>query len=303
LRRTVEHETFGHWEILEAMESCRPDSDDLFDPALAPLVEVLTLDADLADCFQRQQHADAAVASAFRDVAVPDGLAERLLGRLAEARKEGTVPISASATMGLSPLRGVGPTAEIALRGLAPAAAATATAADRQRRFLSRRWWTAAAAALSTAAVLLTAAWVWVEIRHRAAYTPLAVLDEATEFFSGESPRTGSKPGEVSPPGGYPISRGILRTSQVRWRPIQGLLGCTGVAYDLSAPGDGRATLYVVSQAVPGLPTQPPREPRPTTAGCSAAAWQENGLLYVFVVDGGPGVYRTYLRLPSGPLT
>ena len=289
----MEHETLGHREILEAMESCRPGSDDLFDPALAPLVEVLTLDANFADRFRQQQHVDAAVASAFRDVAVPDGLAERLLGRLAEAHKEAT----AEAAL-------VGPMAEIARQGFTVAAATvTAIAAARQRRVLSRRWLAVAAAALSTAAVFLTAAWVWVEIHHRAAYTPLAVLDEATEFFSGESPRTGSKPGEVSPPDDYPISRGILRTSQVRWRAIQGLLGGTGVAYDLSAPGDGRATLYVLSQAVPGLPTQPPLEPRPTTGGCSAAAWQENGLLYVLVVDGSPGVYRSYLRLPSGPLT
>ena len=200
----MEHETFGHREILEAMESCRPGSDDLFDPALAPLVEVLTLDANLADRFRQQQHVDAAVASAFRDVAVPDGLAERLLGRLAEAHKEAT----AEAAL-------VGPMAEIARQGLAPVAAATVTAiaAARQRRVLSRRWLAVAAAALSTAAVFLTAAWVWVEIHHRAAYTPLAVLDEATEFFSGESPRTGSKPGEVSPPDDYPISRGILRSS------------------------------------------------------------------------------------------
>ena len=301
----MEHKNFGHREILEAMESCRPGSDDLFDPALAPLVEVLTLDPDLADRFQRQQQADAAVASAFRDVAVPDGLAERLLGRLAEAQKGATEATALAGAM-----------AEIAREGLAPVAAATATTATatmgtattataatttgRQRRLLSRRW-LAVSAALSTAAVLLAA--VCLAIPRKAAYTPSAVLNEATEFFSGESPCTGTKLGEVSPPADYPISRGILRTSLVRWRPIKGLLGCTGVAYDLSGPGDGRATLYVVSQAVAGLPTQPPLEPRPTTAGCSAAAWQENGLLYVLVVDGGPGVYRSYLRLPSGPLT
>ncbi len=93
----------------------------------------------------------------------------------------------------------------------------------------------------------------------------------------------------------------MLRTPQLRWRTIRGLLGSTGVAYDLSAPGGRRATLYVVSQAVAGLPTQPPLEPRPTTAGCWAAAWHEDGLLYVLVVEGGPGVYRSYLRLSSGP--
>ena len=114
----MEHENFGHREILEAMESCRPGSDDLFDPALAPLVEVLTLDPDLADRFQRQQQADAAVASAFRDVAVPDGLAERLLGRLARRGK--------SAHGGDGPCW---PMAEIAREGSQSAATATTATA------------------------------------------------------------------------------------------------------------------------------------------------------------------------------
>ena len=162
-----------------------------------------------------------------------------------------------------------------------------------------RRWLAVAAAALGTAAVLLAA--VWLRKPPGPAYTPSAVLDQATEFFIRESPRRGGPTGRGAPRAEYPISREVLRTPQVRWRPIRGLLGCTGVAYDLSAPGGRRATLYVVSQAVAGLPAQPPLEPRPTTAGCSAAAWQENGLLYVLVVDGGPGVYRSYLRLPSGP--
>ena len=128
----MEHETFGHREILEAMESCRPGSDDLFDPALAPLVEVLTLDANLADRFRQQQHVDAAVASAFRDVAVPDGLAERLLGRLAEVHKRRRRRRPSSAEWPKSPQEGLCDSR---------AATVTAIAAARQRsRSLAAGW-------------------------------------------------------------------------------------------------------------------------------------------------------------------
>jgi hypothetical protein len=211
----------------------------------------------------RPQRVDMALASALRDVPVPEHLAERLLDRLVEAR------------------------------------AATVAAAGPPRR-VKRRWLAAGAAALGAAAALLAAAWLY---GYRGpAYNAATVLDEATEFFRGESPAAASPPPAVAPPAEYPISREVLRTPPLRWRPIRGLLGAAGVAYDLSAPGGRRATLYVLSQAVADLPTQPPLVPRPTTAGCWAAAWHENGLLYVLVVDGGPGVYRGCLRLPSGPL-
>ncbi len=176
--------------------------------------------------------------------------------------------------------------------------AATPALAGQPRR-PRRRWLAVAAATLATAALLAAAAWL--ESHRAAPYDTAAVLDEATQFFSAESPGATSPAAAVAPPAGYPISREVLRTPQLRWRTIRGLLGSMGVAYDLSAPGGRRATLYVVSQAVAGLPTQPPLEPRPTTAGCWAAAWHEDGLLYVLVVEGGPGVYRGYLRLSSGP--
>jgi hypothetical protein len=157
-----------------------------------------------------------------------------------------------------------------------------------------------AAAALAAAAALLAA--VWIESRAATVYAPQAVLEQATEFFGTESPQAGWRLGEAAPPAGFPLSDDVLRTPQIRWRTIRGLLGRSGVAYDLSPPGGPRATLYVVSQASVGLPGQPPSKPWPTTAGCSAAAWQQGGLLYVLVVEGGPGVYRSCLRIPSGPV-
>ena len=148
-----------------------------------------------------------------------------------------------------------------------------------------RRWLAVAAAALSTAAVLLAA--VWLETTAGRPTRPRPCWTRRQNSSAASRRARDNRRG--SPPDDYPISREILRTPQVRWRPIRGLLGCTGVAYDLSAPGGRRATLYVVSRPCPDS-HPPPLEPRPTTAGCSAAAWQEDGLLYVLVVEGARGL-------------
>jgi hypothetical protein len=275
-------------QMLEAMESCRPGSDDPQDPALAGLAAAMAIYADFRGRFERQQRADLAMRAALGDVSLPEGLSRRLLERLAAAQAEKS-PLSRVAEQ-------VAPPAGKAASGWGP------------RRF-SRRWLAVAAAALAAAAVLLATAWLWT---HRSdAYTSVAAVEEeATYFFQSESPAPSHQLGEVSPPADYPLSREVVRTLQVRWRPIQGFLGRAGVAYDLAAPAGPagpaalRATLYVVSRVIPGLrATVPPPEPRRSTAGCSTAVWQEGDLLYVLVVEGGPGVYRGYLRSPSGPLT
>ena len=82
-----------HEQMLEAMESCRPGSDDLRDPALTGLAAAMAIDPGLADRFERQQRADMAVRDALRRRAHARGLGRRLLERLAEAQAEAS-PLS-----------------------------------------------------------------------------------------------------------------------------------------------------------------------------------------------------------------
>ena len=214
---------------------------------------------------ERLKRFDARLKAAVWDVPVPEGLDQRLLERLAAARAEE-----------------------------APQPAITAPPASISRR---RLLW--AASAVATSAVVLIAV---LGLNRQPAETPSMVVASAVQFFGAELPGPLHQMSEP-PPSDYPFSRDVLPTAQVRWRPIDGFLGVSGVAYDLSGPGDPRATLYVVFRTAAGLGDVPPSDPMSTTAGRSAAAWQTDGLVYVLVVEGDSRDYQRYLVLARGPLT
>jgi hypothetical protein len=128
------------------------------------------------------------------------------------------------------------------------------------------------------------------------------VLDEAIRCFmaNAEPGAIGSK--TISPTG-YPWSQWIVQVAGTRCRALDGFLGRPGVAYDLPGLGGVHAVLYVVCPCHPleGYPTSPAGRPF-TTAGCCASAWQENGLLYALVVKGETASYEAYLNLAVEPV-
>ncbi len=264
--------------FLEALDVCRPGSGDLGDPHLAPLAAAVARDAALRERLVRIARADAAVAAAFHDVPVPDGLARRLLERLAVAAPPatGAVPVPSSA----APLPSSSP---------AP-----------PHRY-SRRWLAIAAASLATAAALFMAALFGLHTPRP--LTPDSLMEEAMRLFAATPAGSGRLVAETPPPASYPFSSNLVRMAQVRWRWVAGFPGGPAIAYDLPGAGDSRATLYVARQTVPGLPVEPPLDPRWGTAGCSADAWQVGDTLYVLVVAGDSRDYRNYLDMSHAPLT
>ncbi len=178
----------------------------------------------------------------------------------------------------------------------------TADIVPARPKHVSRRWLVIAGGALTAAAVLLVAALVNL-MDTSASYDGAAVRQFAVKFFNSETPDTWNLLAEKSPPRNYPVSPAVMVTQAVRWRPISGFLGASGVAYDIPSRGGSRATLYVVKRTVSDLPDLPPMRPGLSTAGCSVSAWQSGGLLYVMVVRGGPQTYRRFLDLPRGPVT
>lgn len=266
--------------LREAIEACRPGSDDLHSPEMASLREQLAADPELQQFYDRVKHFDRRLAEAFRDVPVPEGLEARILARLGIA---GAVSAADSR----------GDVAEAAPMRRSPFDQPPEAAQSRR----SRRWLFRAAAAV--AASLLVGTFVYLQRP-----IPLAesqILDAARSAFQSEGTNAWN---EGAPPDRFLPSGYVRRVSlaRVKWRELEGFLGHQAVVYDLTRPDGPSARLYVVRANAAGLPPLPPSAPQSTTHGMSVSAWAERGLLCILVVDGTPRDYQRYLQLPQGPV-
>ena len=273
--------------ILEALEACRPGSDDLQDPAMEPLARQIGVFPELGTLYDRLQRTDRAIAVAFHRVPVSVGLAARILARLAGAPD----PLG-----DLLPIPRASADVPTLREDMPPKAAVCRT---------RRRSWLWAAGALAAAACVLVA--VLLNLPKAAKFPGVEeVLNQAIAFFDRDARTGGTLLGPASPPpAGYPPSAALpVRTCEVRWRPIDGFLDSRGTAYDITGPGGVSATLYVVKLGLPGLGSSPPGVPMLATGHRSTAVWQEGDLLYVLVVEGESREYeRFFLELATGPVT
>jgi len=273
--------------LLQAMEACRPDSEDLADPELAFLADQLAADPGLRAQFDRLKAFDRAVAEAFADVPVPESLEQRILTRIqpqtqrsanqpAEniAPETAPTPTADSAENGLVQLASSPPGESTAspTASMVPSLAASGSpdvslpgevsrgcAGSSVRQ--TRRWWLAVAAGGALAAV---AAGVVVVVTGALSRPPTfkQLLDEvvadAAQNLHSQTP-VGAAPDQVAPPANFPLSRQVAALRPTRWRMVE-LAGQRGVAYDLPRCGRARATLYVLESGVSGLPAVPPRK-------------------------------------------
>jgi hypothetical protein len=274
----------GDPRILEALEACRPGSDDLHDAAMEPLVRQMRLFPEFVDLYQRLQRTDHAVAEAFGRVPVPAGLADRVLARLNAAdMPTASVEFAPSARLSAADM----PTASV---GMAPSMAPSVP----PRRNRARRAWLVAAGAFAVAAAVLVA--VFLNSPKSSRFSVEDVLDETIAFFNGDTRAGGTPLGvEPLPPTSYPLSRALpTRSCQVRWRWVDSLLDCRGVAYDMVGPGGVAATVYVIPLSLSGCGSSPPGVPMLATGRRSAAVWQEEDRLYVLVVEGESREYERF---------
>jgi hypothetical protein len=217
-----------------------------------------------------RDHVDICLAAAFHDVPVPEGLAGRLLERLAAEPAERNAH------------------REFSTRVVPRSATGEA---------YNRRWLLVGGGLLTVAAGLVIA--VWLGTHRETRLSEQIVLDEAIQSFDVGIKDSGRLLSEA--PAEYPLSRMVRHTGTTKWRPVDRYLGCGGVVYDLPGPAGTHAALYVVERKVDGLGTSPALHPF-TTAGCCASAWQEGRLLYVLVVQGDVKTYKGYLNLPRSPV-
>jgi hypothetical protein len=287
--------------IIEALEVCRPGSDDVADPALGVLADAIEADPEVAQLYARLQEVDGRVAAAFADVPVPEGLEGRLLERLGVASDAG-VSADEAAAQGAGQVADVFATPDSAAHDPGPQAPSPSRPVPGgPRRAMRARGWLFAGGGVAVAVALVVGAMLAFSHSGRE-YTRRDVLDEAIRFFGQETPEAGRRD---EPPSDYPLSSEIARLPEmeIQWRWVSGLLESRGVAYDFRGPRGVRATLYVLDLQVAGLPAAPALRPSFTTGGCSVEAWQEGELLYVLVVNSGNrATYQQFFH-PPGRLT
>ncbi len=274
--------------ILEAIEACRPGSDDVADPSLAFLADALEADAELEQHYGRVQRLDETLAGVFRDVPTPEGLRQRVLDGLAAERAAEAVSADSARL----------------LEAMAEQREPVATVKPRR---VSRRWLTAGLVVTPLAAALVV--FVLSHLNSGQAYTKTTVLQEAQEFFLNEKPQPGyALTSRDHPmPTRFPVSRDVRPGTQavMRWRWVEGFLERKAVAYDMPS---GRVRLYAVRLDLDEAPVFPPPRAAESTSGrCSVSLWKDGSVLYILVVDGDSRdyeqFYRQHLIAPRGPIT
>ncbi len=282
----MENEPIRDPRLWEAMEACRPGRDDLADPEMAELARLVAASPELASLHERLQRFDAALADAFHDVPVPEGLESRILARLeaeSAARRA--------------------PSPELVVAGHDEDLCGRSD--SRGPRTARRRWLIAVGGLTAAAAAVLILAFGL--LQQTGTITKADLLAGAIECFVNEMPEEGQPRDPAISPSRYPLSPTLIglvsgRVSTIRWRPLDGFLSRSADAFDLIGPEGRVATVYVASCSVNGLPAEVPLRPMLSTGETSASAWQEGELVYVVVVGGGERAYERLFAAGAGPL-
>ncbi|MHB8973532.1 MAG: hypothetical protein ACYC3X_26920 [Pirellulaceae bacterium] len=282
-------------EILELLDGCQADLRDLTEEETRTLVATLEQDSELQDQWQTIQAWDAEIRRVFRDVPVPDGLADRLSAAVAAESPGSPVPPA-------TPNAAMTPHAMTPDSRLPDIEAAREAPLPRVQLARSgRRWWLTrparlAAGLLATSAVLLFAAWF--------AHWGLGWGDQLTAQQVAGASLAWTKQLDPEawqsanwPDADYPLDPSV-RLRIVGWQHCSALTDSQAVAYRAELPPARTTALLYVIRTRQGrlLPALPPTVPDSTTGDFCVGVWKNNDCLYVLVVPGGPSGYLRALH-------
>lgn len=308
--------------LREQMDACRPQGDDLRAPEMADLADQIARDAGVAEIYHRSRRWDAQVASAMSDVAVPAGLADRLLTRMSAssgdcaATVDGAVArtdavLDAHSDPGADDRAASGPReaqrdtpGELTPSGVCPPSDRGGHSA------MNRRTWFAAAAVVLLSCTLgylyfnrpvdqpLTAG----RVQELAVqwHASLAKLDERSWETDLENVEAE-----------FPIPREVTGEPLAFYR-LEGQSFGKPVAYDLTPDGETERAYLIVTPIADDVDTSeledvyPPIEPswtRGEHSGRSVAVWKSNATLYVLVVEGDRDRYHSFVDTSPPPVT
>ncbi len=228
--------------------------------------------------FDRLQRFDQRISGAIRDVAVPAGLAERILARVQIASGNSTAVASNDAV---------------------DDAPCPAPVTESNRRRMGRRGWMLAAVAASVAVAVSFV--LWPRPPELTADQLLSHGGEwAKQLWKQPTNWTPLATGQREVPD-YPFAAPIV-VSPSRWADVARLSESNAVAYDLTTGGGQRAILFVIRDAEIECNPTPPINPQSSTEGLMIGCWRAQGVVYVLVVDGDERSYKSLLKsIPAPP--
>jgi hypothetical protein len=283
-----------HLPWRQLIDCCRPGSDDASQPEMAELEQGLAADADLRALYERSQQFDTAVAAAFHDVPIPEGLVDRLQSNLARRQTDAHCQVAAEH--------------EEAGRHVLPASASVPKTNDSRRSTgvarLSRFRW--AAVGIASAAALLLVTMLGYAFLHwrPAAVSTDEVIKRALQWTAQVKERSWNVDMSQAPLQAFPREPS-LRAAPLRWQKLTTGDGRDVVAYDLTPPGKSFVAQFTmpVSPSVQfDLSGRLPSQPNSSTGGFCIGACVRDGHLYVLVVEGDAARYRQFVR-PEPPVT
>lgn len=268
--------------LYELLEVLRPDFEgqDEVAPsevgARAELAELLEKYPHLIDVWHEIARVDDLLGEAITDVAVPEGLKDRLIEAVHDPKRMSADKVLAGKSSGE--------------RRFAKTRVVATVLAASLLLMASIAWWFASSSprAWNENQVLTIAA------GHFAKETSVSAKDLSASL--SESERTLLQQ--------YVPSEDVLQPSVATWEKVDDFLGRSAVVYRFDDRQGNQAALFVIRQDQPvtGLVDRPPHRPQLMTAGRVAGAWQSDGLLYVLVSSGGENGWRSLL-VPDRPMT
>lgn len=263
--------------ILEALDACRPESDDLHaadHPELTEAAALVDDDASVQEALARIQHFDQQIGRAMDDVDLPAGLAARMKARLAASSPAPDEADSANCEV--------------------PATVSVSQPVETNRR----RWLWATVSAVAASLAVAVGIWQFGIPRDVAlSREQFRILSQ--EFHTLAQDSSAWQTDLTQAPAGLPFPQNALMARVKGFKTFA--KDRHAVAYDVSYQ-NRRATVIVYSGTAPGLQLVPPRNPSFNSQGVCIGLWQRNGLLFALVVEGSASNYRQFLQSNQGTL-
>ncbi len=265
--------------IQQAIDACRPASEDLRLPEMDSLAAAVRNDPEVRRQYERSQGWDASLGDAFRDVPVPAGLADRLLAAVGaghELPTSGQVELSSPRASSDRDLR------------------ESAGPSRRWPRGIRRRTWIVLSAGVATAALVgfLLVGWYF------GAAEPVAgdrLAGEILEWNVTVQKQGWNDNVQAAELRERPLDRAVRGVPR-RWCQIRTVYDSRTMVYDLTPPGGAFAVVFCMHSKAGA--SSLPNVPFSATGGLTLGVWRRGDMVYVLAVQGGPRRYREFIEAP-----